>query len=120
MARHVARQNITQMADSLRALCRPNHGRYKKKNLNSLQESELSLVLSSLDILAIYIRENQEKLSDPQAAELQALLNRTNTVVQGWQKLDRFNIKRDKFDPEPVLRTFEKRLDELDKRKPVP
>ena len=120
MARHVARQNITQMADSLRGLCRPNHPRNKKKNLNSLQESELLLVLSSLDILAIYIRENQEKLSDSQAAELQALLNRTNTIVQGWQKLDRFNIKRDKFDPEPVLRTFEKRLDELDKRNPVP
>ena len=120
MARHVARQNLTQMADSLRSRCRPTHPYNKKKNLNSLQESELGLVLSSLDILAIYIRENHEKLSDPQTAELQALLNRTNTVVHGWQKLDRFNIRRDKFDPEPVLRTFEKRLDELDKRNPVP
>lgn len=120
MAQHVARQNITQMADHLRNLSRPNNRINRKKNLNSLQESEMELILASLDILAIYVRENQENLSDSQAKELQALLNRAGRIVSGWHDRNQFCIKRDKFNPEPILRSFEKRLDELDKRNPIP
>ena len=116
MARHVSCQNLVEMADHLRHVCNPR----RNKDLDSLQKSEMELIRSSLDILAIYIREHQENLSDSQIDELQKLLNRTNAIVGGWKSQKRFYIRRDKFDPEPILRTLEKRLDELNRKNPVP
>lgn len=115
MARHVACQRLVEMADYLRNVSRP-----RAQDLNSLQKSEMELIRSSLDILAIYVREHQENLTDSQINELQQLLDRTNIIVTGWRKNKRFHIKRDNFDPEPVLRSFEKNLSKLNKKNPVP
>jgi len=115
MARHVACQRLVEMADFLRNISRPR----SNENFNSLQESEMELIRSSLDILAFYVREHQEYLTDSQINELQKLLDRTNIIVIGWRKNKRFHIKRDNFNPEPVLRSFEKNLNELNKKNPV-
>ena len=115
MARHVACQRLVEMVDYLRNVSRPR----SRDNLDSLQESEMELIRSSLDILAIYVREHQENLTDSQISELQKLLDRTNIIVTGWRQNRHFHIKRDKFDPEPVLRSFEKHLNELNKKNPV-
>ena len=116
MARHVSCQILVEMADHLRNASRPN----RIKDLNSLQKSEMELIRASLDILAIYVREHQEYLSDSQISELQTLLNRTKVIVDGWYTQKRYHIKRDTFDPPPVLTSLEKRLDELNRKHPVP
>ena len=62
MARHVACQRLVEMADFLRNFSRP----YSNEDFDSLQESEMELIRTSLDILAIYVREHQENLTDSQ------------------------------------------------------
>ena len=108
MQKHVARQRITELADTLRAQC----GTSKK---TSLQKGEIELVRSSLDILAIYMRENQEKLSMEQIKELETMLLRISAIVSSW-KNDRYLIERETFDTTPILKALETRLDALDKK----
>ena len=116
MARHVSCQRLVEMADSLRNVSRP----HSSQDLDSLQKSEMEMIRASLDILAIYVREHQENLTESQINELQKLLDRTSVIVTGWHKNKYFHIKRENFDPEPVLRSFEKNLNELNKKNPVP
>ena len=52
MALHVNRQRITAQADELRRKC----GDFLRDNPDSLRKGEISMVLSSLDVLAIYLR----------------------------------------------------------------
>jgi len=108
MQRHVARQRLTELADHLRSMSRP-------RNKTSLEKGEMELIRSALDVMAIYIRENQERLSGRQIRELDAMLKRTAGIVNGWHEGNRYNIKREAFDPTPILKALEARLDALDK-----
>ena len=108
MQKHVARQRITELADTLRAQC----GTSKK---TSLQKGEIELVRSALDILAIYMRENQEKLSMAQIKELESMLMRISAIVDSW-KNNRYLIERETFDTTPILRALEAKLKTLDQK----
>ncbi len=108
MQKHVARQRITELADALRYQCNTS-----KKT--TLQKGEIELIRSSLDILAIYMRENQEKLSMAQIKELDALLMRISAIVNSWNT-NRYFIERETFDTTPIIKALETKLDALDKK----
>lgn len=108
MQKHVARQRVTELADTLRSQC----GTSKK---TSLQKGEIELIRSSLDILAIYMRENQEKLSMAQIKELDSLLMRISGIVNSWHS-NQYLIKRETFDTAPIIKALENKLDSLDKK----
>lgn len=73
MALHVNRQRVTRQADELRRRC----GDFLKNNSDSLRKGEISMVLSSLDVLAIYLRNNQEHLNMAQIREIRSTLDRS-------------------------------------------
>ena len=108
MQKHVARQRVTELADILRAQCSTN-----KKT--SLQKGEIELIRSSLDILAIYMRENQEKLSLAQIKELDSMLMRISAIVNSWAG-NRYLIERETFDTGPIVKALELKLQALDKK----
>ena len=99
MILHVSRQRVTEFADSLRNSC---NGLNRK---DSLQKGEIALIQSTLDVLAIYIRENQEHLNMAQLKELEQTLNRIAGLVQNW-KDGRFVIRRENFDTRSLQRNL--------------
>ena len=111
MILHVSRQRITEFADSLRNSC---NGLNRK---DSLQKGEIALIQSTLDVLAIYIRENQEHLNMAQLKELEQTLNRIAGLVQNW-KDGRFVIRRESFDTRSLQRNLEEKLRRFDKQLP--
>ena len=92
MALHVNRQRVTRQADELRRRC----GDFLKNNSDSLRKGEISMVLSSLDVLAIYLRNNQEHLNMAQIREIRSTLDRSAARVSDWEK-QRFLVKRGTF-----------------------
>lgn len=111
MILHVSRQRITEFADSLRNSC---NGLNRK---DSLQKGEIALIQSTLDVLAIYIRENQEHLNMAQLKELEQTLNRIAGLVQNW-KDGRFVIRRENFDMRSLQKNLEEKLRRFDKQLP--
>ena len=89
MALHVNRQRITAQADELRRKC----GDFLRDNPDSLRKGEISMVLSSLDVLAIYLRNNQELLNMDQIREIRSSLDRSAARVSDWEK-QKFLVKR--------------------------
>ncbi len=104
MFKEVERQNITALADTLRERA------WGLKTAGSLQQGERELVIGALDVLAIYIRENQERLTMEQILELKAILNRMDQITDGWKR-GQFKIRKVVFDPAPILRSIEKKLE---------
>ncbi len=87
----VAKQEMIDLADNLRDAI----PRIEKKN--NLNEGELMLTKASLDVLALYIRENQERLSREQIRELSEILGRFDALARDWSS-GRFLIKEETLD----------------------
>ena len=105
------RQRIAEFADNLRNSCR----RLGKKD--SLEKGEVAMIQSTLDVLAIYIRENQEHLNMSQLRELEQTMNRIARIIDGWQN-NRFLIRRNSFNTAPLQKALEEKLHRFDKQLP--
>ena len=113
MALHVNRQRVTRQADELRRRC----GDFLKNNSDSLRKGEISMVLSSLDVLAIYLRNNQEHLNMVQIREIRSTLDRSAARVSDWEK-QRFLVKRGTFNTSLLQKNLEEKLHRFDKLLP--
>ena len=111
MVLHVSRQRIAEFADNLRSSCR---GLGKK---DSLEKGEYAMIQSTLDVLAIYIRENQEHLNMSQLRELEQTMNRIARIIDGWRN-NRFLIRRNSFNTAPLQKALEEKLHRFDKQLP--
>ncbi len=111
MILHVSRQRIAEFADDLRNQCRA----LKKKD--SLEKGEIAMTQSVLDVMAIYIRENQEHLNMSQLRDLEQTMNRIARLIQGWQN-NKFIIQRETFDTTPLQKALEEKLHRFDKQLP--
>ena len=111
MILHVSRQRVTEYADTLRNICRD------LKRKDSVEKGEIARIQSTLDVLAIYIRENQEHLNMGQLRELEQTMNRIAALVQGWQE-NRFVIRRETFDTTSLRKALEEKLRRFDKQLP--
>ncbi len=111
MILHVSRQRVTEYADTLRNICKD------LKRKDSEEKGEIALIQSTLDVLAIYIRENQEHLNMGQLRELEQTMNRIAALVQGWQE-NRFVIRRETFDTTSLRKALEEKLRRFDKQLP--
>ncbi len=107
MVLHVSRQRVSEYADGLRSQCRGLKKKFPSKG-------EIEMIQSVLDIMAIYIRENQEHLSMPQLKELEHTMNRIGMIVNNWQN-GKFIIHREKFDTSPLCKSLEEKLHRFDK-----
>ena len=72
---------------------------------------------STLDVLAIYIRENQEHLNMSQLRELEQTMNRIARIIDGWRN-NRFLIRRNSFNTAPLQKALEEKLHRFDKQLP--
>ena len=113
MALHVNRQRITAQADELRRKC----GDFLRDNPDSLRKGEISMVLSSLDVLAIYLRNNQELLNMDQIREIRSSLDRSAARVSDWEK-QKFLVKRRIFNTTLLQKNLEEKLRRFDKLLP--
>lgn len=102
---HMAREQLIRSFDSLRYNCLILHNREK-----GFAKGEILLTLRVLNLYAIYLRENADKLDHRQIMELQRTLGRFEALAANWMK-KKYSFRKLDFDLSPAMKALEKKHD---------
>ncbi len=105
MLRYVEKQRMLLHADALREQV------YRSMCMGQGPGGEIMLVMGSLDVMAIYVRNNQESLNPEQVYELRTMLNRFQIVADSWRR-GQFRIHENLIDRKPLSEALRKKLGE--------
>lgn len=102
LEKHVAKEEMLSLFDSLRARVRG------VSTSGNLQSGEKVLVKNALDIIALYLRENQDVMTSTQIRQVTQTLTRYELIYRDWTN-GKFHIVKESVALPYFLREIEKR-----------